>query len=421
MDFNKIKEAAQGYQKDMTAFLRAIVKNPGESCDEKAHIDTIAAEMKKLDFDEVVIDPQGNVIGYMGTGDKIIAYDAHIDTVGIGNIDNWNFDPYEGYENDTEIGGRGVSDQCGGLVSAVYGARIMKDLNLIPEGCKIMVVGTVQEEDCDGLCWQYIINEDKIRPEFVVSTEPTDGGIYRGQRGRMEIRIDVKGVSCHGSAPERGDNAIYKMADILQDVRALNENDDADETEIKGLVKMLNPKYNPDWEEARFLGRGTVTVSQIFYTSPSRCAVADSCAVSLDRRMTFGETWESCLDEIRALPSVKKYGDDVVAYPCTTMTVRPTQDAYTRSSATSRHGRSRKTTRLQRHLRKPTLPSTETRGSALPRHWKCGRAVRLQISGHSPQTVFLSWGETGSRASDSDQAPKLRHTRRTRRHGNRIS
>ena len=128
----------------------------------------------------------------------------------------------------------------------------------------------------------------------------------------MEIRIDVKGVSCHGSAPERGDNAIYKMADILQDVRALNENDDADETEIKGLVKMLNPKYNPDWEEARFLGRGTVTTSQIFYTSPSRCAVADSCAVSLDRRMTFGETWESCLEEIRNLPSVKKYGDDVV-------------------------------------------------------------------------------------------------------------
>ena len=115
MDFNKIKEAAQSYQADMTAFLRAIVRNPGESCDEKAHIDTIAAEMKKLDFDEVVIDPQGNVIGYMGTGDRIIAYDAHIDTVGIGNIDNWTFDPYEGYENETEIGGRGVSDQCGGL------------------------------------------------------------------------------------------------------------------------------------------------------------------------------------------------------------------------------------------------------------------------------------------------------------------
>ena len=104
----------------------------------------------------------------------------------------------------------------------VYGAKIMKDLGLIPEGYKILVTATVQEEDCDGLCWQYIHNEDKIKPEFVVSTEPTDGGIYRGHRGRMEIRVDVKGISCHGSAPERGDNAIYKMADILKDVEALN-------------------------------------------------------------------------------------------------------------------------------------------------------------------------------------------------------
>ena len=311
LDYAKIKEAAQNYQKDMTKFLREIVKNPGESCDEKAHITRIAEEMRKLDFTKVEIDPMGNVLGYMGTGKTLIAFDAHIDTVGIGNRNNWNFDPYEGYETEEEIGGRGVSDQCGGLVSAVYGARIMKDMDLIPEGYKIMVVGTVQEEDCDGLCWQYIINEDKIRPEFVVSTEPTDGGIYRGQRGRMEIRVDVKGVSCHGSAPERGDNAIYKMADILQDIRALNENDAADTTEIKGLVKMLDEKYNPEWEEARFLGRGTVTTSEIFFTSPSRCAVADSCSVSLDRRMTAGETWESCLDEIRALPAVKKYGNDV--------------------------------------------------------------------------------------------------------------
>ena len=318
-DFDKIKEAAQGYEKDMTAFLRAIVKNPGESCDEKAHIDTIAAEMKKVGFDEVQIDPQGNVIGYMGTGDKIIAYDAHIDTVGIGNIENWNFDPYEGYENETEIGGRGVSDQCGGIVSAVYGAKIMKDMDLIPEGCKIMVVGTVQEEDCDGLCWQYIINKffpakgiKKEQVEFVISTEPTDGGIYRGHRGRMEIRVDVKGVSCHGSAPERGDNAIYKMADILQDVRALNENGDGPSNTVKGLVKMLNPEFNPQhYEDAQFLGRGTCTTSQIFYTSPSRCAVADSCSISIDRRMTAGETWDSCLEEIRQLPSVKKYGDDV--------------------------------------------------------------------------------------------------------------
>ena len=207
----------------------------------------------------------------------------------------------------------------GGMAAATYGAKIMKELGLIPDGYRIMVVGSVQEEDCDGMCWQYIVNKDfqgqedaRSKIEFVVSTEPTDGGIYRGHRGRMEIRVDVHGVSCHGSAPERGDNAIYKMADILQDVRALNESGDGPSNRVKGLVKMLNPEFNPEhYEDAQFLGRGTCTVSQIFYTSPSRCAVADSCAISIDRRMTAGETWDSCLQEIRDLPSVKKYGDDV--------------------------------------------------------------------------------------------------------------
>lgn len=310
-EFAKIKEKAEEYRADMTAFLRAIVRNPGESCDEEKHVMTIKAEMEKVGFDEVRVDDMGNIMGFMGSGKTLIGFDGHIDTVGIGNRSNWKFDPYEGFETESEIGGRGVSDQLGGVVSAVYGAKIMKDLGLLNDKYRVMVVGTVQEEDCDGLCWEYICKEDKIRPEFVVSTEPTDGGIYRGQRGRMEIRIDVKGVSCHGSAPERGDNAIYKMSDILQDIRALNSNDDTDSTRIRGLVKMLNPKYNPQYKEARFLGRGTVTCSEIFFTSPSRCAVADSCAVSLDRRMTAGETWESCLEEIRALPAVQKYGDDV--------------------------------------------------------------------------------------------------------------
>ena len=312
MDFEAVKERAEYYKEDMTKLLRDLVRIPGESCDEKGKIDRAADEMRKLGFDKVEVDGMGNLLGYMGAGKTLIAFDGHIDNVGIGNRDNWMFDPLEGYENEDEIGGRGVSDQQGGIVSAIYGAKIMKDLGLLNDKYTVLVTATVQEEDCDGLCWQYIINESGIRPEFVVLNEPTDGGIYRGQRGRMEIRVDVKGVSCHGSAPERGDNAIYKMADILQDIRSLNDNDAEEKTKIKGLVKMLDEKFNKDWKQARFLGRGTITASEIFFTSPSRCAVADSCSVSLDRRMTAGETWESCLDEIRALPAVKKYGGDVM-------------------------------------------------------------------------------------------------------------
>ena len=292
MDFIKVKAAAQGYEKAMTAFLRDLIAIPGESSGEEGHVRRIEKEMKNLGFDKVEIDPMGNVMGVMGTGEKLIAFDGHIDTVGIGNRDNWTFDPYQGYETETEIGGRGASDQLGGIVSAVYGAKVMKDLGLLSDKYRVLVTGTVQEEDCDGLCWQYIVNEDHVKPEFVVITEPTDGNIYRGQRGRMEIRVEVKGVSCHGSAPERGKNAIYMMADILQEIRGLNE----------------RLHYDP------FLGKGTVTVSEIFYSSPSRCAVADGCAVSLDRRLTDGETYQSALEEVRALPSCQKYNAEVTMY-----------------------------------------------------------------------------------------------------------
>jgi putative selenium metabolism hydrolase len=308
MDFALIKKAAEDYEAAMTKFLRDLIAIPGESAGEEKVVQRIRQEMEAVGFDRVEIDKMGNILGYMGSGDKIIAFDAHIDTVGIGNRDNWTFDPYEGYETDEEIGGRGASDQLGGIVSTVYGAKIMKEQGLLA-GYTILVSGTVQEEDCDGLCWQYIINEDKVRPEFVVITEPTDGNIYRGQRGRMEIRVDVKGVSCHGSAPERGDNAIYKMAEILMEVKELND----------------RLHYDP------FLGKGTLAVSEIFFTSPSRCAVADSCSISIDRRLTDGETYESALEEIRALPSVKKYNAEVSMYkydrPSYTGLVYPT-DCY---------------------------------------------------------------------------------------------
>ena len=143
MDYNKINEAAKGYEADMTRFLRDLVLIPGESCDEKGHIMRIKEEMEKVGFDKVEIDGMGNVLGYMGTGKTLIAFDAHIDNVGIGNINNWEFDPYKGYENDEEIGGRGTSDQMGGIVSAVYGAKIMKDLGLLTDEYQVLVTGTV--------------------------------------------------------------------------------------------------------------------------------------------------------------------------------------------------------------------------------------------------------------------------------------
>jgi putative selenium metabolism hydrolase len=307
-DFSKIQELARTYEPEMTRFLRDMVAIPSESCQEEKVVLRIKEEMEKVGFDKVEIDPMGNILGYIGSGPRLIAFDAHIDTVGIGVASSWEFDPYEGFEDDECIGGRGTSDQEGGMASMVYAAKIIKELDLADD-CTVVMVGTVQEEDCDGLCWQYIIKELGLKPEFVVSTEPTDGGIYRGQRGRMEIRVEVEGVSSHGSAPERGDNAIFKMAKILNELEELH-------TRLK---------------DDAFLGKGSLTVSQIFYTSPSRCAVADGCAVSVDRRLTAGEDAELALSQIAELPAAKAADAKVTMYkydtPAYTGLIYPT-DCY---------------------------------------------------------------------------------------------
>lgn len=307
--YQDILKRAEFYQEDITKFLRDMIAIPSESCDEERVVLRIKEEMERVGFDRVDIDPMGNILGYLGHGSHLIGMDAHIDTVGVGEIKNWIVDPYLGKEDGDVIYGRGGSDQEGGMASMVYAAKIINDLDLKGD-YTLVVTGTVQEEDCDGLCWQYIIEEDQVKPEFVVITEPTSLNIYRGHRGRMEIRVDVQGISCHGSAPERGDNAIFKMAPILLELQQLH----------------------PQLKDDEFLGKGSLTVSEIFYSSPSRCAVADGCSISIDRRLTDGETYDSALAEIRALPAVKAANATVSMYdydrPSYTGLVYPTQSFF---------------------------------------------------------------------------------------------
>lgn len=291
LDFEKILEKAEEYKPEISSFLRDMIRIPSESCEEEKVILRIKEEMEKVGFDKVEIDPMGNILGYIGSGSHVIAIDAHIDTVGVGDESLWDYDPYEGYEDDEIIIGRGASDQEGGMASMVYAGKIIKDLGL-EDDYTLVITGTVQEEDCDGLCWHYILEEEEIKPEFVVITEPSSCNIYRGHRGRMEMKVTTHGVSCHGSAPERGDNAIYKMAPIINELKALHPN--------------LTPHD--------FLGKGSLTVSEIFFSSPSRCAVADGCSISIDRRLTAGESWEFALQQVKNLPAVKDAEAEVEMY-----------------------------------------------------------------------------------------------------------
>ena len=177
-DFKAVLNRANEYKPAICRFLREMIAIPSESCQEARVIQRVQDEMQAVGFDHIDVDPMGNILGYIGKGRHLIAMDAHVDTVGTGDPDQWKFDPYTGYEDDEIIVGRGASDQKGGMAAMVYAGKIIKDLNLEAD-YTLLITGTIQEEDCDGLCWQYMINESNIRPEFVVSTEPTSCRIHR--------------------------------------------------------------------------------------------------------------------------------------------------------------------------------------------------------------------------------------------------
>ena len=291
MNREKLAALAQKYEGEMVAFLRDLIAIPAESCQEGPVIARIRQEMEKVGFDEIRIDPMGNILGRIGNGQTVIAMDSHTDTVGIGDPKEWKWDPYQGKVEDGYIFGRGACDQRAGMASMVYAGKLIRELGLLGD-YTLWVVGSVQEEDCDGLCWLYILQEDGIRPDCVVITEPSKLGIYRGHRGRMEIEVHLRGKSCHASAPERGANPVYKMARLVEEVERLN----------------CRLKDDP------FLGKGTIAVTEIRSLSPSLCAVPGACSVHLDRRLTAGETKESAVAEVRALPGAEDAEIEILTY-----------------------------------------------------------------------------------------------------------
>ncbi len=276
--YDKINQLAEKY-KDYTAEnLSKLVQIKSLSMGEKEVQLELKRQMEEAGFDEVRIDGLGNVIGRIGNGKTVLAIDGHMDTVDMGQLENWDFDPLGGEIKDGFVHGRGTVDQEGGPASFVTSGRILKELGF-DRDMTIYFVGSVMEEDCDGLCWKYIVEEEKIKPDFAISTEPTNLNIYRGHRGRMEMHVSFYGISSHGSAPERGKNAIYMASKVALEIEKLNE----------------QLKYD------EFLGRGSVTISEIVSGSPSLCAVSDFARIHLDRRLTWGETKESAVAEIEEL------------------------------------------------------------------------------------------------------------------------
>ena len=274
----QLQEKIQSQREDIIRFMREICAIPSMDSNIEAVGKRIAAEMTSLHFDEVRFDKMGNIMGRIGNGEKVIVFDSHIDTVGIGDPHEWKWDPFEGKVEDGVLYARGACDEKGSTPGMVYGLSAARDLGLL-EGWTAWYFGNM-EEWCDGIAPNTFVEVDpKVKPDFVVIGEPTKMNIYRGHKGRIELKVTAKGVSAHAASNQIGINAIYLLLPVIAGIRD------------------LEPQLGDD----PFLGNGKITVSDMQVKTPSINAVPDEAVIFIDRRMTFGETKEEAIAQVEAL------------------------------------------------------------------------------------------------------------------------
>jgi putative selenium metabolism hydrolase len=260
-------------------FLREICAIPSMDSQIGPVGERVQAEMRALGFDEVRFDRMGNTIGRIGGGPKTIVFDSHIDTVGIGNPDEWEWDPFQGkVDADGRFFARGACDEKGSTPGMIYGLAIARDLGLL-DGFTAYYFGNM-EEWCDGIAPNTFVELDPgLRPDYVVIGEPTKMQVYRGHKGRVELQVVARGRSCHAASNHLGDNPIYKLLPVIAGIRD------------------LEPQLGDD----PFLGHGKITVSDLHVNTPSINAVPDEARIFVDRRLTFGETVEGAIRQVEAL------------------------------------------------------------------------------------------------------------------------
>lgn len=262
---------------DLINFAQRAVQIRSFSNEEEAFAKVILQEMHKLNYDDAFIDSTGNVIGRIGNGPVVIQFDSHMDTVQVHDPEEWRLPPFSGEIVDGYLWGRGSVDMKSALCATVYAAALARDYGFL-EGKTVYVTGTVCEEYCDGENLKHLYRELSLKPDYCIICEPSNNIITLGHKGKAQIRVTTHGVSAHGSAPEKGVNAVYEMAEIITRVDALN----------KALYRENQ-------------SHGTIVLSDISCISASLNAVPSECSIYLDRRLAFGETLEAVRKEMDTL------------------------------------------------------------------------------------------------------------------------
>jgi putative selenium metabolism hydrolase len=280
---NEISLLAWKEQEYAADLLQRLIRVKSMSCEEADAIDLAKREIEGFGPDEVFIDSIGNAVARFGDGKKVVVYDSHVDTVGAGDPQNWKVEPFGGIRRDNVIYGRGASDNKAGVACMLASLRLLTQLKRRGD-FTLYVACIVQEEECEGLGLSVLLEERDLAPDVVLLGECTNLNINRGHRGRVEIEVLTRGKSCHASTPEEGDNAIYRMAPVVDGIR------------------WVQAKLQTDL----FLGKGSIAVTDIECSTPSRNAVPEMCRIYIDRRIVPTDTRESVARELDRIAKFTK-------------------------------------------------------------------------------------------------------------------
>jgi len=282
MKSEEILSAVQEYKDDIILFLADIVGIKSITCNEEKIVDRVKEEMKTLEYDEIIQDKFGNIIGRIGNGPSVLVFDAHLDVVNVDGQD-WDTDPFNAVIKDGNMYGRGTVDDKGPFACTLFAGKIIKDLNLTDK-YTVYVVGSIVEEECEGLALGAFLEEFNISPDHVVIAESSELEICRGHKGRAQITATFKGKSVHASIHHSGLNPIESALPFL-----------------RGLIE-----FDQSIPEDPQLGKGHATVVDIRCESLSLSSLPTSAKVIIDRRTTPLDSYNSIIEDLRRLPNGDK-------------------------------------------------------------------------------------------------------------------
>jgi succinyl-diaminopimelate desuccinylase len=237
----------------------------------------IPAELMKIEKNRF------NVVGALGKGNGLML-NGHLDTVPVGDLKKWRYDPFSGKVVDGKLYGMGASDMKGGVAAMLAAVKTLAR----EEYKRKLLLTFVADEEANSKGSTYLIKKRGSLLKDVkygVIGEPREMDIGIANKGIAEFKVKFFGKSAHGSKPELGDNAILKASKFVQKINKLSKN-----LKIKDSL----------------LGKGTINVGTI-RGGVKVNVVPDFCEVELDRRIVPGETPQIALSQIRNL--LKEFGE----------------------------------------------------------------------------------------------------------------